>query len=300
MKKTTFEPMLAARKVPADLTFPKLASFKIDGYRAVIKSSVALSRKLKAIPNRYVQKILGDSRLNGLDGELTVGPPNAPNLIGRMGEVRREEGEPEFTFWVFDHCEITAGFQARHGLARSVVEDIRSKRNMIRPHIQLLTHIVVRNQAELDKFEEEALALGYEGVMLRDAMGPYKYGRSTEKEQYLIKVKRWEDGEMRIERFEEEMENTNEATKNELGRTKRSSAKAGLVGKGRLGAFIGPDLETGVEVRVGGGFTAQMRLEFWKNKKKYKGQVVTYKHFAATGVKDKRRFTIFRAFREDV
>lgn len=292
MEKTRFQPMFAARKLdrPDELRYPLLASVKIDGYRAVVKDGVAYTRKLKVITNKFVQKTI--RHYHGLDGELCVGPPNHPDLIRRCGAIRRIEGEPDFRFHVFDFWDLPIGYRARLAEARRLISDSNNGR------LVLLPQRVIRDAVELRVFENEALADGYEGLILRDPNGRYKHGRSTEREGYLLKLKRWVDGEMRIEGFYEEMENTNEAGTDELGRTKRSKKKEGMVGKGRLGGFIGPDLETGVEVRVGGGFKAHEREEFWKNRKRLVGEIVTYKHFEQTGVHEKRRFTIFRAFRD--
>lgn len=292
MKKTKFEPMLAARELPEKIKYPIYASIKLDGYRATVRNGTALTRKLKPIVNPFVQKYLGRVHFNGLDGELTIGPPNAPDLINRMGEIRRLSGEPDFTFRVFDDWTLSRGFSERYKSLRMSVSKIGDLR------IVVIEHKLLRNDDELHSYEEMALSQGYEGLILRDPNGPYKFGRSTENEGWMIKVKRWKDDEMRITGFEEEMENTNEAETNELGRTKRSKKKAGLVGKGRLGAFIGVDLKTGVEVRIGGGFTAKQREDFWRERRRLLDEIVTYKHFEQTGVMDKRRFTIFRAFRD--
>lgn len=293
MKKTKFEPMLAARKLPPDLTFPKLASFKLDGYRALVKDGRVYSRKLKPILNEYVQSVLGRKFFNGLDGELAIGPPNDPGLIQKMGAIRRIEGTPDFTFYVFDCFRNPEdAYAKRLLLTQKIIEDAYENR------IEFLEHFYVGNKKDLLILEQDALDRGYEGLILRDPEGPYKYGRSTERQQWMLKVKRWSDDEMVITGFEEEMENTNEAKKNELGRTKRSSAKAGMVGKGQLGAFIGYDIKTDQPVRVGGGLTAGQRLKYWQDRRKLKGKIITYKHFDKTGVKEKRRFTIFRAFRD--
>ena len=293
MKKTKFEPMLAARKLPKELRFPLLVSMKLDGYRAVVDKKKLLSRKLKPVKNRFLQKYLGRQKFNGVDGELTVGPPNAPDLIQRMGEVRRTEGEPDFTFYVFDlFDEPEREFWKRQARLETLVWEYDD------PRIVFLPHEMIHDHRELDKAEAFALKQGYEGLILRDPNGPYKYGRSTENEGWMMKLKRWTDDEMEITGWEEEFENQNKAEVNELGRTKRSKKKGGLVGKGRLGAWLGKDIKTGVEVRVGSGITAEQRIEWWRIKEQLRGEIVTYKHFDQTGVHEKRRFTIFRAFRD--
>lgn len=103
----------------------------------------------------------------------------------------------------------------------------------------------------------------------------------------MLKLKRFEDSEAEVLGIEEEMHNANTAETNELGRTKRSTAKAGLVGKGTMGALIVRDVKTGVEFNIGSGFTAHDRTEAWKP-----GELVKYKFFPV-GVKDKPRHPVF-------
>jgi spermidine/putrescine transport system substrate-binding protein len=106
--------------------------------------------------------------------------------------------------------------------------------------------------------------------MIRSLSGPYKQGRSTEAEGYLLKVKRFEDGEARIQEYYEEMENQNAEFTNELGRTARSSHKAGMVGKNRLGGFH----VTGVGGRydgvyfdiASGAMSHEMRSKLWETR----------------------------------
>src|SRR5437899_138139 len=78
---------------------------------------------------------------------------------------------------------------------------------------------------------------GFEGVMLRKPDGPYKFGRSTVREGYLMKVKRFTQEEAVVVGYEEQETNLNEATKDALGHTKRSSHKAGKRPAGVLGAL---------------------------------------------------------------
>ena len=91
------------------------------------------------------------------------------------------------------------------------------------------------------------------------------------------------------------MFNANEAFGNELGRTARSSAKAGLVPKGTLGGFEVRDLKTGVNFSIGAGFTAAERKQFWDNAPI--GQTVKYKYFPS-GSKDKPRHPIYLGMRD--
>ncbi|MFM7851045.1 MAG: hypothetical protein ACKO96_03815, partial [Flammeovirgaceae bacterium] len=61
------------------------------------------------------------------------------------------------------------------------------------------------------------LERGYEGVMIRGLHGPYKQGRATLKQGWLMKLKEFDDDEAVIIGYEEKMKNNNAAQVNELG-----------------------------------------------------------------------------------
>jgi hypothetical protein len=77
----------------------------------------------------------------------------------------------------------------------------------------------------------------------------------------MLKYKPFIDAEGRVKGWYEEQENTNEAKREATGKLKRSSAKEGKKPKGTLGGLILEDCTTKVEVRVGGGFTADQRRD---------------------------------------
>jgi DNA ligase-1 len=98
------KPMLAAKEAKPELRFPCFASAKIDGIRAVVKEGILLSRTLIPIPNHYTQDLFGSDDLEGLDGELAVGPANATDLMQRcQSELMSRDGEPQVTYWIFDY-----------------------------------------------------------------------------------------------------------------------------------------------------------------------------------------------------
>jgi DNA ligase-1 len=142
------------------------------------------------------------------------------------------------------------------------------------------------------------VADGYEGVILRAPHAPYKFGRSTVREGYLLKVKRFQDSEAQIIGYEEEMHNGNEATINALGYTERSSHAENRTGKGTLGALVVRDLVTKVEFKIGTGFTPAERLKIWALRHEHLDDVVKYRFFPV-GVKDKPRHPSFLGFRPE-
>ena len=91
------------------IKFPVLVSQKLDGIRCLIINGVAVSRNLKPIRNEHIQSIIGKQEYNGLDGELIVGSPLAKDCyrVTNSG-VMSKEGEPYFTYYVFDRWDRNA------------------------------------------------------------------------------------------------------------------------------------------------------------------------------------------------
>lgn len=294
-------PLLAAKTTDADLKslrYPILASPKIDGVRALVVCGKLKSRTMKDIPNLHTQALLGRDELDGLDGELCVGKPYAPNLMqSTMSGVMSIRGIPHVTYHVFDLWDDPDVFQNRlsracnRNMQYGLREDIAS---MIIP----VQHATIQDFDQLLQYEQWALSLGYEGVMLRDPLGRYKQNRSTLKERILLKVKRFTTSEAVILGTEPLYRNLNEATSDERGYTKRSSESSGKVADELLGSLDVRCLETGARFNIGSGFTESQRRDFWRRRQDLKGQVVTYRHFEVTGVKDKPRFPIFVSFRD--
>lgn len=290
----TFKPTLAVNADFSKIQYPVYASPKLDGIRCSIVDGRALSRTLKQIPNKHIFNQLSQPHFNGLDGELIVGSPTSKTCYNEsVSGVMRHEGEPAYTYYVFDWHDIP---EATYRHRRDCLLGAFGRWNKD-SQICLLEQNLLHNEAEMLAYEAEKVAEGYEGIILRHPESPYKFGRSTVKEGYLLKVKRFEDSEAVIIGFDEEMFNGNEAEVNELGRTKRSTAAAGLVGKGTLGAFIVRDVVSGIEFSIGTGLTALQRADFWDRRERLVGGLVKYKFFAV-GVKIAPRHPVFMGFRD--
>lgn len=290
------KPMLATNVEDFQaLRFPALVSPKLDGIRAGMQEGRLLSRSLKPIPNKRIQDLFRDLP-EGTDGELIQGNP-ADDPYRRTLSIVMSEDKPinGVKLYVFDQfAPPSVPFINRFEGIKKLIENSTSDAWVIVPHLP------VNNLAELEACEQEFLARGYEGLMFRSLTGPYKTGRSSEKEGYLLKVKRFEDAEARIEDYYEEMENQNAAFTNELGRTARSSHKAGKVGKNRLGGFhvvgVGGTYD-GIRFDVpSGAMCHEMREKLWKTRDLV-GQLLVYKYFP-TGGDIKPRHPIFKGFRD--
>lgn len=290
-----FKPMLAKDGDLTKVKFPQMAQPKLDGIRASVVDGKLLSRTLKLIPNASIQAVLGRAEFNGLDGELIVGEPTDADCYRNTTSFVMSESKTGFnwTYYVFDKWDHAGPFRQRF----ADLEDDMGWLAASAP-IKLVETVVVNDLLGVEAVEAACLGQGLEGVILRDPNALYKFGRSG-KTGPLLKIKRFSDSEAVILGSEEEMHNANVATTNALGRTERSSHKAGKVGKNSLGKLLVKDRYSGVEFSVGTGFTAQERADLWANRDSLPGRVIRYKFFAI-GVKDKPRHPVMQGFRADV
>ncbi len=300
-----FKPMLAKDGNLEKVTFPLAVQDKLDGIRASVVDGRLVSRKLKLIPNQEIQGALGRPEFNGLDGELIVGDPVAPNCMRTTSSfvmAPNKTGE-SWAFHVFDKWDEDGGFTLRHARAHAVAGNL--------PQFRMVPFRIVGSHAELEAIEAERLAEGHEGVVARVPDAPYKFGRSGVTGP-LLKVKRFVDFEAKVVGVYEELHNANEAKRDALGRTERSSHKAGKVGKGTLGGLVLVGLPSdnehaakyeGVEFRCGTGFDKGDRAQLWfeahtpeRDGTGLNGMVAKVKFFPI-GAKDKPRHPVFLGWR---
>jgi DNA ligase-1 len=289
------KPMLSATVENAEyLSYPMIASPKLDGIRALVLPGLGLvSRSLKPIRNKYAQAQFNNPELVGLDGELILGQHDSTVFRRTDSAVMSFSGDhPTLRFHVFDTFQLSLGFQNR-------LHYLQSEASRWPTNVLLVPQLVVNSVAELLVFENDCLAQGYEGVMLRGLHGPYKQGRSTLREGYLMKLKRFADAEAVVLRYEERMHNGNTATTNALGHTERSSHKENMVGRGDLGALVVKGVNgpyAGQEFSIGTGFDDAERASIWKAD--YVGKTCKYKYFPQ-GSKDAPRFPVFLGWVHD-
>ena len=276
------------------LSYPLYASPKLDGIRGIVTDGALMSRSGKKIPNRFIQKFFTDHpELDGLDGELIVGDPNAKDVYNKTNSaVMTRDGEPDFVYYVFDYVNIP-----------DVPYSEREKKiNEIIGHTErllVLPQVLINTPDELKEYEEKVLSLGYEGLVLRKINGKYKFGRSTTNEGLLLKLKRFTDAEAVIVGFQELMHNANEAKTDAFGHTERSSHKDNMVPMNTLGSLIVEDLKTKLLFNIGTGFDDDMRKAIWLARKEFDGKIIKYKYFEI-GVKDLPRFPVFVGFRDKI
>ena len=296
MSEIDFRPMLACREVPDDqLRFPIYGSPKLDGIRALGFGHSLLSRKLKDIPNHYVREFFSGNRFRGFDGELILGDPTAKDVYNQTNSaVMSRDGEPRVDFYVFDMFTL-GGYTFEKRL-----EEVQRRidRLGVVP-LRVHHHKVLNDLEELKAFEEEVLWRGYEGVILRAPGALYKQGRSTAREQGMVKIKRFVDSEAEILEVRELMSNQNEQKRDERGYAKRSNHKANMVPMGTMGTLVCRDIHDGRQVDIGSGYTEALRKSLWRRRGLLPGMIVKYKHFPV-GAIDRPRHPVFLGFRSKI
>lgn len=278
---------------------PMLMSYKLDGIRAIVHEGVVKSRKLIPIRSKFVQQAFG--HLEGLDGELIAGDATSPTCYrDTYAAVMTIDAMEPVTFKAFDLWTCDQPYSCRYRKLQA--EMCVAGRDRV-PHVEILTQTMVHDIAEIEAGEAVAIESNYEGLILRRPDSPYKFGRSTLNQGYMIKLKRHLDSEAKIVGFEELMHNANEDVRDNLGYAKRSSALAGLVGMNTLGAIIAEDekMFPGIQFRIGvfKGFNKSELQAIWNARDDYLGHYMRY-HYVLYGAKDRPRHPRGYAFRDSM
>ncbi len=261
--------MLAASQIPCletEVDYPCFIQAKLDGIRCIAINGQAYSRKMKLIPNRFIQKVFAELNLHGFDGELMV----HGDFNQVQSAVMSEDGEPDFYYVVYDKWDSTGDYNERFAILNDWFMYNQNK------YLELITNDLVFSPTCVEGMLQVHIDDGYEGAILRSPSGLYKQGRSTIKEGYLLKLKRFSDDEAEIIGFEEKLTNTNVKEVDERGYSKRSSKKDGMVPANTLGALV--VRWNGIEFNIGSGFDDATRKYIWDNRELLIGKLVTFKY----------------------
>lgn len=302
-----FKPMKAVDWYPERVSFPCIVQPKVDGVHYLNREGKALGRTLKEVANKYTAERWSGSVLHGVCGEMCHGDTTAEDLCrNTTSAMNKHEGEPSLQLVIFDYVpdEETAKLPYFERLAKIPSEVARDYDTII------VDSKLCQSMEELEEFEAECLAAGYEGVIIRDPNLPYKYGSCGKTYMGVWRVKRMIEEEILVKEILEGHHNANEAKKNELGRTERSTHKANMIPNGMVGGLVGPLIkdvydpvtgrllfEKGMEITVSPGkMTEKERKYYFENPDEIVGQYVKFKMFPR-GVKDKPRFPVYTMIR---
>jgi DNA ligase-1 len=302
-------PMLAAKFAEDgdEIQWPAFVQPKLDGHRciAVIEDGKATlwtrSRKpVKSVPHivAALEKAFPAPLALTLDGEL-YNHELRDNFQKLSGLLRRDEPSPETRiaqYHVYDlPCFALAtdagnqrGYAERHDLLTAIWEQVGD------PDLVLVeTPEVADEDAAMVAFEG-FLAKGYEGAMLRNKTGAYRFARSQgDRSTDLQKLKKFDDAEFKVIDVEE-------------GRGKMAGHAVFVCRR-----FFVPTAEQCKKFGYQPGqqtfidFNAKMKgpmeqlREYFQNAPRYKGQMLTVKYqgFYKSG---KPRFPVAWRLREDM
>lgn len=302
----TIKPQLAEDAVLDLVQFPCWVQPKIDGVRAMNLTGTLTGRSLDPFAGFGITDFFSHMKFLDLDGEMTLGDkPNCTdrlcsNTTGAMGRFKGVIEMADLHWWVFDYLRYP--HQAYCGRYERLAEYVNALNH---PRVHLVPYKLCTNADQLAAAIAQYAADGYEGTIIRNPRATYKPGRATKKNQELWRVKPWADAEILVTGITEGQSNGNAAKTNTLGRTERSSAKAGMVPNGQVGSIQGTMLADfycpiakqmlfakGLAVNMAPGeMTIAEAEDFFRHPEKIVGHIAKGKHLAH-GVKDvPRMFT---------
>ena len=307
------KPQLAEDAILEAVQFPVWVQPKIDGVRAMNLAGKHVGRSLDPFAGYGITDYFSLPHFLGLDGEMTLGSKaNCDQRLcsmttGAMGRFKGVDKMADLHWWCFDYLTsdtIRLPYRGRYAALQARLLALDHERLRLVPYVEVHTHEVLRQQ--IAEYAEQ----GYEGTIIRNPNALYKPGRATKKGQELWRVKPWGDAEILVTGITEGEVNGNEAKTNTLGRTERSSAKAGMIPNGQVGSIQGVMLADfydpitgkllfakGLPVTVGSGeMSVAEAIDYFKHPEKIVGHIVKFKHMTH-GVKDKPRFPTYVSHR---
>ena len=278
------------------IKWPQLVTEKFDGIRAFKENGKVYTRSGKQVPNHNTRRALEAFPLDNFDCELTIQYATFDEV---QSAIMTREGYPEIQVKIFDRIMV--------GRAEDRVKSLDDNFERANDRLAVMNNFpevtfdvvmptICRNLQQLQKLVAKYAKSG-EGACFKWAQAQYKRGRGTLKDQTLLKFKPFVDDEARVVGFEELMINTNDQEINELGKTKRSKKKAGMVLGDTLGALV--VTWKGKTFMIGSGLNAIKRKIIWDNQKKFCGEYIVFK-YQKYGMKadGKPRTPIYKGFRD--
>lgn len=265
------KPMLASDIRVSELeqlTYPVIMQRKLDGVRCLVTPDKgAVTRSGKLIPNRRIYAALSRRENNYLDGEIIAGSFHETSSL-----VRTHDKNGRWTFFVFDSYEFpTLPFEERY-------KKIWRSREWKDMSVVMVSNYQAGCPMHVKKFYHEEMERGGEGIILRHARGQYKFGRSTLRQQFLLRIKARLEGNAIIVGFVEE---------NDIDGNAKDTLGALLVNSEEYGHFA-----------IGTGFSRDLRRVVWGKQRRFIGRAVRYE-FQQVGTKDKPRQPSFKGFVSD-
>lgn len=306
----------------SNLTYPILASEKLDGIRCIFKKGQMLTCSLKTIQSNAIrekfEQIRKYSEERGIviDGEIYCPEITFKQItsmvmtqdyttktsIERWEKVckksdnylTREEALDKLRFYCFD-CIVDDNVSEQFIDRAKETAVIQMDNQFL---IERVLNIPCKNKEEVHGLFMEYVNKGGEGLILRSSEGRYKFGRGTLKEGLIYKVKPYETFDAKIIEVIQATEVDPKAEKkiNELGRSVTSKKKEDRIPIEKAAAFL---------VKYNGHFVKAVlamndeeKVEVWANREQYIGKYIEYKGLLV-GSDEVPRHPNFVRFRED-
>lgn len=278
----TFECLLADPNKENSLEgteFPCYVQAKFDGVRCIrMPNGTFFGRNGRNVPNVQLSdhvKVGDEFKDYVLDGEFYSHKRSFNEIVGLF--QRDDEVLPDdIVFIVFNIIHIDDWEDRNCTLKYNMQLEMITLLQQHSEHIEsvaLYTREAYSEEEAINGFNE-LMDEGFEGAMVRNKRSHYSWKRVKVKDGILTKLKPFDHADCKITGYYEG-ENRNE---------------------GRLGGFY---LDyNGVEVKCGGGFTDEMREDFWSRADEFVGKWCRVKYTELTE-DGSLRFPIWDSIRED-
>lgn len=305
------KPQLAEDAILDKVQFPCWVQPKIDGVRALNTTGRLTGRSLDEFKGFGISDYFSRPEFMGFDGEMTLGDkPNCTNRLcsattGAVGRFKGESAMADVHWWVFDDTtNPSLPYSHRYFDLQARVLKLGD------PRIHMVTYFDIHHKDTLSQYIRLFAEDGYEGTIIRNPNAAAKPGRATQKGMELWRIKPWADAEILVTGITEGNQNANEAKKNSLGRTERSSSAAGLVPNGQVGSLQGTMLADFIDPISGkmlfakdlpvtvssGEMSVKEATYYFEHQEEIVGHIVKFKHMTH-GVKDQPRFPTYISHR---
>ena len=310
------KPILACDLDYKKVKYPLMVFPKIDGVRGLNLDGTFTGRSGKSFKNKLNTKFYSDERFRGFDGEQVVCQLTGHTVCSETTSALTTINGTIETRWclfdyVLDGLNNEDPYVQRYEQLGERYKELTTKYPELRSRLWVVPYEIAHNRAKIEELELKHLEAGFEGLILRDPNGTYKYGRTTPREANYLRKKNFVDAEIVVTRIAEGTHNANELKRNPHGYAERSTVGANMVPNGMVGTIYGRALadkieagrlvlEKDQEVEVSPGkMTHEARAYYFNNQSEIVGKIVKFKFFPI-GIKDKPRFPTFQSFRSEV
>jgi len=309
-------PFLACDADLNKVTFPIMVFPKIDGVRALSINSKLVARSGKPFKNKLNTTFFSNTLFDGFDGEMVLGLITGDHICNATtSALSTIEGAIATRWCLFDY--VIEGetdelrYIQRYTNLLQIVEHIYKEFPEQGSRIWVIPFELAHSVEQVNEIEQRLVLEGYEGAILRDQDGLYKYGRGTAKEANYLRLKRFVDSEIVVTAVIQGQTNNNEKTKTPNGYAERATHAENMVPNGMVGTIIGKAtadiihndkllIKEGEEIEVAPGkMSHNERLHYFEYQDAIIGKLVKFQFFPV-GIKDKLRFPTFQCFRDEI